>query len=108
MNRKQKKLQQQLSNRNNLRKEFIKNQKQQLKDFDNETEEIRKNLELTQASLNPLNQATELWCKITNALIKKYKTMTDEDSAKAYKQLLRLEGALLAGGFLTKDELKNL
>ena len=51
--------------------------------------------------------ATELWCRMTNALIKKYKTMTDENPDKATIELLRLEGALIAGGFLSREELER-
>ena len=51
--------------------------------------------------------ATELWCRMTNALIKKYKTMADENSDKATIELLRLEGALIAGGFLSREELEK-
>ena len=51
--------------------------------------------------------ATIVWCRVTNALIKKYKTMTDEDSIKALTELLRLEGVLISGGFLTRKELEE-
>lgn len=51
--------------------------------------------------------ATESWCRVTNALIKKYKTMTDENPDKATIELLRLEGALIAGGFLSREELER-
>lgn len=50
---------------------------------------------------------TELWCRITNVLIKKYKTMADENPEKATIELLRLEGALIAGGFLSREELEK-
>jgi hypothetical protein len=51
--------------------------------------------------------ATELWCRLTNALIAKYKTMTEENPSKAEIELLRLEGALIAGEFLTREELEK-
>ena len=51
--------------------------------------------------------ATEMWCRITNALISKYKEMSEEDPKGAVEDLLRLEGALLVGGFLTKEELEK-
>ena len=51
--------------------------------------------------------ATELWCRVTNALIAKYKTMADENSDKATIELLRLEGALITGGFLSREELER-
>ena len=51
--------------------------------------------------------ATNAWCRITNALIRKYKPMTEEDPNNALKELTRIEGALLADGFLTEQELKE-
>ena len=51
--------------------------------------------------------ATESWCRVTNALIKKYKTMADENPDKATIELLRLEGALIVGGFLSREELER-
>lgn len=53
----------------------------------------------------PIISATNLWCRITNALIAKYKTMSQENPQEAIKQLLMLQGALLAGNFLTQEEL---
>ena len=60
-----------------------------------------------QEAKNPVLNATVLWCAITNALIAKYKPMSDENPERAYKELMRLEGALLAGKFLTEDELEK-
>ena len=51
--------------------------------------------------------ATELWCRITNALIRKYKPMSEENPKEAVKQLLRIEGALIAGEFLTLEEIES-
>ena len=51
--------------------------------------------------------ATNLWCCITNALIAKYKPMSEENPSKAETELLRLEGALMACGFLTREELEK-
>lgn len=56
---------------------------------------------------NPQLKATNAWCRITNALIRKFKPMAEQDSNKALKELTRIEGALLAGGFLTEQELKK-
>lgn len=55
----------------------------------------------------PSGKATEAWCRITNALIRKYKPMTEQDPNKALKELTRIEGALLAGGFLTEQDLEE-
>jgi len=51
--------------------------------------------------------ATELWCRITNALVIKYKIMADESPNKATVELLRLEGTLIANGFLSREELER-
>lgn len=51
--------------------------------------------------------ATELWCRLTNALIAKYKTMSEENPNRAVTELLRIEGSLIADGFLTKEELEK-
>lgn len=52
-------------------------------------------------------KAANAWCRITNALIAKYKTMTEENPQKAFEQLIRIEGLLLAGQFITQEELDN-
>lgn len=62
--------------------------------------------ELQEAKKPKLN-ATVLWCAITNALIAKYKPMIEETPERAYKELMRIEGALLAGKFLTEEELER-
>ena len=58
-----------------------------------------------QIIMNKKVLATEKWCNITNALIKKYKTMTENDYNNAYAELGLLENALISGGFLTLQEL---
>lgn len=55
---------------------------------------------------NTLN-ATDLWCRVTNALIKKYKEMADSNPEKAVEELLRIEGALIGGGFITYKDLQE-
>lgn len=50
--------------------------------------------------------ATELWCNITNALIRKYKELSDTDSIVAIGELRMLEKTLLNMGFLTEAELE--
>ena len=57
--------------------------------------------------MNEQLNATELWCNLTNALIKKYKTMSEEDSTNAYAELRLLRNCLLNNGFLTIEELDN-
>ena len=61
----------------------------------------------TSRTENPQSKATNAWCRITNALIRKYKPMTEDDPNKALKELTRIEGALLAGGFLTEKDLEE-
>ena len=79
----------------------------QLKQFDQETKHLQQRLENTLRFENPQSKAANAWCRITNALIRKYKPMTEQDPNKALKELTRIEGALLAGGFLTEQELKE-
>ena len=69
-------------------------------------QEIKKYLN----NMNPNDEtviAANAWCRITNALIRKYKHLTEQDPNRALKELTRIEGALLAGGFLTEQELKE-
>ena len=107
MNQKARKLSEQLVKRKELRKNLVKVQEENLKDFDKETEDLKQKLDNILMVENPQNKSTEAWCRITNALIRKYKPMTEEDPVRALKELTRIEGALLAGGFLTEQELKE-
>ena len=107
MNQKARKLQEQIIKRESLRSNLVENQKKQLEDFDNETTRLQNRLENTLRNCNPQIKATNAWCRITNALIRKYKQLTEEDPNRALKELTRIEGALLAGGFLTEQELKE-
>lgn len=75
--------------------------------IDEEIKHSQQRLESTLRTENPQSKATNAWCRITNALIRKYKPMTEQDPNKALKELTRIEGALLAGGFLTEQELKE-
>lgn len=107
MNQKARKLQEQIIKRESLRSNLVKNQNKQLEDFDNETTRLQDKLETTLRNCNPQTKATNAWCRITNALIKKYKPMTETDSNRALRELTRIEGVLLASGFLTEQELKG-
>lgn len=107
MNQKARKLQEQIIKRESLRKNLVKSQKKQLEDFDNETIKLQNRLELTIQSCNSQIKTIESYCRITNALIKKYKEMTEKDSNRALKELTRIEGFLLADGFLTEQELRE-
>lgn len=107
MNQKARKLSEQLCNRETMRKNLIESQQKQLQEFDEETNRINTRLKNTLANCNPQTKAANAWCRITNALIRKYKPMTEQDPNRALKELTRIEGALLAGGFLTEQELKE-
>lgn len=107
MNQKARKLSKEIENREKLRQNLLESQEKQLKQFDEETKHLQQRLENTLRTENPQSKATSAWCRITNALIRKYKLMTEEDPNKALKDLTRIEGALLAGGFLTEQELKE-
>ena len=107
MNQKARKLSEQIAVRRVLRDLLIQSQQRTLQDFDDETKNMEKELEMCTRMENPQSKAANAWCRITNALIRKYKPMTEQDPNKALKELTRIEGALLAGGFLTEQELKE-
>ena len=107
MNQKARKLSKEIESREKLRQNLLESQEKQLKQFDEETKHLQQRLENTLKSENPQLKATNVWCRITNALIQKYKPMTEQDANRALKELTRIEGALLAGGFLTEQELKE-
>ena len=106
MNQKIRKLQNQILTREKQRENLVKHQKKALDEFDMETKKIENRLVQSLQSENPQIKATNAWCNITNALIRKYKQMTEEDPVKALRELTKIEGALLAGGFLTQEELE--
>ena len=68
---------------------------------------VKKDLAMIYVMDSPQISAANLWCKITNALIAKYKPLSESNPEEAVKQLLMIQGALLAGGFLTEQELKE-
>lgn len=107
MNQKTRKLTEKLEQRKTMRENLINVQEKSLQDFDEETKRLETKLDMILAAEQPQTKATEAWCRVTNALISKYKTMTEENPALALKQLTRIEGALLAGGFLTEEDLKK-
>ena len=107
MSAKTRKLQKQIIERKNQRENIVKEHDKFLVKFDEETKHLQQRLENTLRSENSQSKATNSWCRITNALIRKYKPMTEEDPNRALKELTRIEGALLAGGFLTENELQE-
>ena len=74
-------------------------------DIDNLKKQENQIISDLQALESPMMSATNLWCRITNALIAKYKIMAEENPQKAVIDLERLQGSLLADGFLTEEEL---
>ena len=74
------------------------------KSYDEKIEVIKK-----QVFLSPSERcsAAEAWCRLTNALIRKYKPMSETDPDKTIKEITQIEGCLLTGGFLTKEQLKE-
>ena len=52
--------------------------------------------------------AAEAWCRLTNALINKYKHLAEESPEKAIKEITQIEGCLITGGYLTQKELEKV
>lgn len=52
-------------------------------------------------------QAANAWCRITNALIRKYKTMAEENPQECVNQLNKLQGILVGNNYLTEQELNE-
>lgn len=69
-------------------------------------EDLIKQIKMMEELESPMN-ATNLWCRLTNALIAKYKPMAEENPNKAIIELTQIEGILLTGRYLTKGELDN-
>lgn len=96
-----------LEQRKLLRNKIIRNQEKVLKEFDDETNKLETRLEKVRIAQSASVQSTTMWCKLSNAIIRKYKPLSEKDSTKAYKELLRLEGVLLANGLFTQEELEK-
>lgn len=107
MNQKARKLQKQIIERKNQRETIVKENDKFLAKFDEETNKLQKRLDLSLMMDKPQIKAAQLYCSLSNAIIRKFKPMTEEDGAKAYRQLLKLEGVMLASGLFTKQELKE-
>lgn len=96
-----------LEQRKLLRNKIIRNQEKVLKEFDDETNKLETRLEKVRIAQSASVQSTTMWCKLSNAIIRKYKPLSEKDPTKAYKELLRLEGVLLANGLFTQEELEK-
>lgn len=105
MSAKTRKLQKQILERTNERENIVKENHKFLVKFDQETNKLQERLDLALMMDKPQIKAAQLYCSLSNAIIRKFKPMTEEDAAKAYKQLLKLEGIMLASGLFTEEEL---
>lgn len=81
--------------------------KEHMARLEKQEREIGEELKELQSPEVPMISAANLWCRITNALIAKYKPMAEQNPEKAFNELLMIQGALLAGEFLTKEELEK-
>ena len=72
MNQKARKLSKEIESRERLRQNLLESQEKQLKQFDEETKHLQQRLENTLRTENPQSKATHAWCRITNALIRKF------------------------------------
>lgn len=57
--------------------------------------------------MNKQLTAAESWCRLTNALIAKYKPMTEENPNQVIKEIYVIENFLTTHGFLTEEDLKK-
>ena len=107
MNAKTRKLQKQILERKNQRENIVKENHKFLAKFDEETNKLQERLDLALRMESPQIKAAQLYCSLSNAIIRKFKPMSEEDATNAYRQLLKLEGVLLASGLFTEQELQE-
>lgn len=105
MSAKTRKLQKQILERKNQRENIVKENNKFLAKFDEETNKLQERLDLALMMDKPQIKSTQLYCSLSNAIIRKFKPMSEEDATKAYRQLLKLEGVMLASGLFTEEEL---
>ena len=105
MSAKTRKLQKQIIERKNQRENIVKEHDKFLVKFDEETNKLQKRLDMSLMMDKPQIKAAKLYCSLSNAIIRKFKPMSEEDATKAYRQLLKLEGVMLASGLFTEQEL---
>jgi hypothetical protein len=105
MSAKTRKLQKQILERNNQRENIVKENDKFLAKFDEETNKLQKRLDMSLMMDKPQIKAAQLYCSLSNAIIRKFKPMSEEDATKAYRQLLKLEDVMLASGLFTEEEL---
>ena len=105
MSAKTRKLQKQILERKNQRENIVNENHKFLAKFDEETNKLQERLDLALMMDKPQIKAAQLYCSLSNAIIRKFKPMSEEDATKAYRQLLKLEGVMLASGLFTEQEL---
>ena len=69
--------------------------------------DLLKEIEVLQDIEKPSATATNLWCRISNAIIAKYKPMAESDPMKAIRQLTTLKDILVISGILTDLDLER-
>lgn len=94
-----------LEQRKVLRAKILRNQEKTLKEFDEETSKLETRLEKTTIAQSTPAQSAIMWRKLSNAIIAKYKPLSEKTPTKAYKELLKLENMLLVSGLFTQEEL---
>ena len=55
--------------------------------------------------MNEQLTAAEAWCRLTNALNARYKSMTEENPNQVIKEVCIVENFLISHGFLTEEDL---
>lgn len=68
---------------------------------------INVDLQPPQASGDTLLAATQSWCNLTNALIRKYKTMAETNPEQAIKELQIISNYLVSAGCLSETDLRG-
>ena len=57
--------------------------------------------------MNKQLTAAEAWCRLTNALNARYKSMTEQDPNQTIKEVHIIENFLISNGLLTKEDLEK-
>ena len=57
--------------------------------------------------MNKQLTAAESWCRLTNALNARYKSMTEHDPGQVINEVSMIENFLISNGLLTKEDLEK-
>ena len=57
--------------------------------------------------MNKQLTAAEAWCRLTNALNARYKSMAEQDPDRVIKEVYVIENFLTTHGFLTEEDLEK-